>query len=80
MNNSHRTNRPLVFSNRADIHTFVMGNNSQAVSMNVPVIPPRISIASPTSSLFNRYYRNGLMLKDCDDRDLQTIGRNLVMS
>jgi hypothetical protein len=80
MNNSHKSNRPLVFNNRADIQNFVMGNNSQAISMNVPIAPPRISIASPVSSLFDRYYRNGLMLKDCDDRDLQTLGRNLVMS
>jgi len=80
MNNSKKTNRPFVFRSRADINAFVMGNNSQALSMNVPLIPPIISISSPTSSLFDRYYRNGLMLKDCDDRDLQTLGKNLVMS
>jgi len=80
MNNSHRSNRPLVYRSRADIQNFVMGNNSQAMSMNVPIIPPRISFASPTTSLFDRYYRNGLMLRDCDDRDLQILGRNLVMS
>lgn len=82
MNNSssHKTNRPLVFNNRTDIQAFVLGNNSQALSMNIPVGAPRISIASPTSSLFDRYYRNELKLKDCDDRDLQKLGRNLVMS
>lgn len=80
-NSSRSSSRPLVFNTKADVHHFVMGNASQAYSVNLPVDAVRTAPAfHPASSLFDRYNRPSLLLRDCDQRDVITLHRNLVMA
>jgi hypothetical protein len=58
-----------------------MGNGSQAYSVNLPVEGARTAPAfHAASSLFDRYNRPGLRLRECDPRDLAALHKNLVMS
>ncbi len=82
-NNSHKSSRPLIFSSKADVHQFVMGNASQAYSVNAPFIPQKSGPSfypPPPSSLFDRYNRPNLMLRECDSKDICVLHKNLVMS
>lgn len=80
-NSSRSSSRPLVFNTKADVHHFVMGNASQAYSVNLPVDAVRtVPAFHPASSLFDRYNRPSLLLRDCDQRDVITLHRNLVMA
>lgn len=92
-NNSSR-GRPLNYNNRVDMHSFVYGsshlqvnptNPSQAVSMSIPqamVVPPKphFNVRSDTqTSLFDRYNKGNLYLRDCDERDLIQLNKNVVL-
>lgn len=71
--------RPLLYSNKpskADIHSFVHGNPSQAISIN---ITPSYPAPHYGTSLFDRYNRSNLYLRDCDERDLLPLSKNLVI-
>ena len=62
------------------MHSFVYGNQSQAVSMSVPFAPiPKTYHSHSQTSLFDRYNRCNLYLRDCDERDLTTLTKNIVM-
>ena len=83
MQNSSHKDRPLVFNNKptkADLHSMVYGNPSQAVSISVPALPPRHTAAEhPQTSLFDRYNRCNLSLRECDPQDLIVVNKNLVL-
>jgi hypothetical protein len=84
-NSSQRSNaRPLIFNNtrtKADIHQFVMGNASQAYSLNLPFEPAKTAPNfHPSSSLFDRYNRSNLQLRDCDPKDVIFLHKNIVIS
>ena len=81
MHNTSERPRPLHFNNKTDMHSFVYGNQSQAVSMSVPFAPPppKTYHSLPQTSLFDRYNRCNLYLRDCDERDLTTLTKNIVM-
>ena len=72
--------RPLVFNTKADVHHFVMGNASQAYSLNLPQAARTAPVFHSNSSLFDRYNRPNLRLRDCDPKDIVTLHKNLVMS
>lgn len=81
-NSSHKSSpRPFVYRTKADIQQFVMGNASQAYSVNLPFEPPRTAPNfHPASSLFDRYNRNNLLLRECDAKDVTTLHKNLIMA
>lgn len=80
-NNSQKSARPLVFNTKRDIYYNVMGNTSQAYSVSIPQMPNKTAPAFyPSSSLFDRYNRPNLLLRDCDPKDIITLHKNLVMS
>lgn len=57
-----------------------MGNTSQAYSVSIPHMPNKTAPAFyPSSSLFDRYNRPNLLLRDCDPKDIITLHKNLVM-
>lgn len=59
---------------------FVHGNNSQTSSMNIPTYPQKPSPSFyPNSSLFDRYNKPGLLLRDCDAKDVIQLNKNLIM-
>lgn len=75
--------RPLLFTSKADLHFFVHGNASQT-SLNLPTYPAPYPARTapafhPTTSLFDRYFRTNLQLRDCDPRDITTVLPNLVL-
>lgn len=77
----HNNSRPLVFTTKRDIYYNVMGNTSQAYSVSIPHMPNKTAPAFyPSSSLFDRYNRPNLLLRDCDPKDIITLHKNLVMS
>ena len=63
------------------MHSFVYGNQSQAVSISVPFAPQpkNYSFQQSHTSLFDRYNRGNLYLRDCQERDLNVLGRNIVV-
>ena len=79
MQNSSLKNRPLNYKplnfSKADIHSFVHGNPSQAISVRVPTNYEKPNI----SSLFDRYNRCNLCLRDCDQQDLNLVSKNIVI-
>jgi hypothetical protein len=80
-NSSQRSSsRPLVFNTKADVHHFVMGNASQAYSLNLPEAARTAPALHAHSSLFDRYNRPNLLLRDCDPKDIIALHKNLVMS
>ena len=83
MQNKSDRNRPLHYNNKTDMHSFVYGNPSQAVSVSIPFAPqPVARTAMPQqqhTSLFDRYNRSNLYLRDCDERDLTCLTKNIVM-
>jgi hypothetical protein len=80
MQNSSEKDRPLIYNPRhkAELHAFVHGNPShQAYSLLLPSGPaPNIV---PTTSLFDRYNRPLLFLRDVDPGDLQPLVRHLLL-
>jgi hypothetical protein len=75
--------RPLLFTSKADLHFFVHGNPSQT-SLNLPTYPAPYPARTapafhPTTSLFDRYFRTNLQLRECDPRDITTVVPNLVL-
>lgn len=58
-----------------------MGNASQAYPVNIPHIPNKTAPSFfPSSSLFDRYNKPNLLLRDCDPKDIITLHKNIVMS
>ncbi len=82
MKNNPTQIRPLLFTtnpSKADMHFFVHGNTSQAYSVNIPTIAPRTAPSFlPNTSLFDRYHKTNLFLRDCDPRDITVLSKNIV--
>lgn len=72
--------RPLLFTNKQDIHQFVHTNKSQAFSVALPSNPPRLAQNYPScTSLFDRYNKSNLLLRDCDSKDITILNKNIIM-
>jgi len=72
--------RPLIFNNKQDLHNFVHANNSQAVSVSIPhnyAKMPHNYMAQ--TSLFDRYNKSNLLLRDCDQKDITVLNKNIIM-
>jgi hypothetical protein len=80
-NNNHRSiNRPLLFNTKADLHQWVYPNNSQAISASIPInIPNNNSNQLRFTSLFDRYNKPNLLLKECDVKDIRRVNKNIIM-
>lgn len=61
------------------MHSFVYGNPSQAYSVNIPQAPHRSHQNVQQTSLFDRYNRQNLYLRDCDERDIIHLSKNIVV-
>lgn len=77
---NNRSQRPLRFTSSASIHSFVHGNLPQVDSL---VIPMANAMPSPSSygtfSLFDRYNKTNLLLRDCESRDLNLVSKNIIV-
>ena len=80
-NTSNKSNtRPLLFNNEQDIHNFVHSSHSQQLSVILPVNPQRlIPNYAACTSLFDRYNKSNLLLRDCDPKDIRVVNKNIVM-
>lgn len=82
LENSSAKSRPMVYNhkpNRAELYSLVHGNPSQAYSVNAPSIAFPAPAPQQQTSLFDRYNRMNLYLRDCDERDLIPVTKNIVM-
>lgn len=75
--------RPINFQHNttnAQIYEFVNNNRSQALSVNAPTMPFKTAPSFyPQTSLFDRYNRLNVYLRDCDRRDLILLTKNVVI-
>lgn len=82
-NSSLKSARPLNFKcnpTNTQLLNFVNTNYSQAVSVNVPTIQQKTAPAFyPQTSLYDRYNRNNLYLRDCERRDIISLMKNIVI-
>jgi len=77
---NNKSQRPLLFNSKADLHHFVYGNASQADSLNIPITAARtVPSFYPNTSLFDRYNKLNLLLSDCDPRDIQLLTKNIIV-
>lgn len=82
LENSSAKSRPMVYNykpNKAELYSLVHGNPSQALSVNVPSMAFPIPPPQQNTSLFDRYNRLNLYLRDCDEKDLIPLTKNIVM-
>ena len=80
-NTSQRSNgKPLIFNNKKEIHSFVHANHSQAISASMPINHERLAPNyTPCTSLFDRYNKSNLLLRDCDPKDITVLNKNIIM-
>lgn len=79
MSTDKRQNRPLFFK-KEYIQEFVYGNSMQA-NQCYPLAPHHFKQPPVSgSSLFDRYNRSNLLLRECDPSDVQKLSKNVVLS
>ena len=82
-NSSLKSARPLNFKynhTNTQLLNFVNTNYSQALSVNIPTIQQKTAPAFYLqTSLYDRYNRNNLYLRDCERRDIIPLMKNIVI-